>query len=330
MESQKRVFCTVFDKNYLYQGVVLYRSLLSHSPDFVLYCLALDEVAVKTLESLQYPHLKVVSLSQLNQGWIEWIKQRTTYGQFCWSMQPVLCHYILEIGEPSVTYLEADSCFFSNPEPLFQELSQDSISLSPHWFTPKFEYLGEQSGKYCTQFNYFKNDDHGRACLEYWREQNFEYRKELPYEVPGQYCLNYFEEKFKGVHVLTNRGAGVAPWNVQQYTLSTKDGVPQVNGKPVIFYHFHQLGSYLEEYFDLGTYPLSETAIDLFYRPYLKELRRVEVEVRVKFPDFNFKKRILAPPSIFKSLFTADLNCLKKAVRGFQRKWFGNYNVIKG
>jgi len=51
--------------------------------------------------------------------------------------------------------------------------------------------------------------------LEYWRRNCFEYSKDRPTAYPGQTCLNDWPERFESVRVITHKGAGVAPWNIE-------------------------------------------------------------------------------------------------------------------
>jgi len=328
MTQDCQIYCTVFDKNYLYQGVTLFRSLQSYSPKFKLYCLALDSESVSALRTLNFPELIVVELSNLNPDQVNWIRPRVTYPQFCWSMQPLICKFVLDAGEPSVTYLESDSCFFSNPQPIFEELRSASVSLAPHFFADEFKDSQGTSGKYCTHFNFFRNDHDGRACLEFWREKNFEYAKEHPNVFPGQTALDYFKEKFKGVVEIENRGAGVAPWNVQQYAVSKKSHQVLINGQPVIFYHFHQLARYQDGKFGLGEYPFSKQTIDYLYIPYIREVLESERMVRAQVPSFDFKRAAPVEPTMLNSAASLNKTAFKRSIHNLIRKIKGVYHVI--
>ncbi len=326
------VFCTVFDKNYLFQGVTLYRSLERALPSFKLYCLALDAPSVDTLQKLQLRSLSVVTLADLPQDQVQEIRNVASYGQFCWAMQPLICKYVLDQGNPHSTYIEADAYFFSSPVPLLQEIGNYSACVAPHWYSSSNLGLEAIAGKYCTHFNYFKNDTPGREVLEYWRTQCFLYRKEKPLYYPGQLALNDWPSLFPQVYELKNRGAGVAPWNVQQYVLGAnqknQNTCPTVDGNDVIFYHYHQLVYTTHGQLELGLYPLSDKIIETFYAPYVRALVEAEKLVKAVNPHFKYKREVPPPPSILQSLLSANLNLFKKATQPLRRKLKGNYNVF--
>lgn len=330
MRQDKLVFCTVFDKNYLIQGLALYQSLVPHCKNFVLYCLCMDQIAADALAKLNYPNIKIVTMNDLNQSWIELAKSKMSWGQICWTMQPIICSYVLSQNESHVTYLEADSYFFNKPEILFDEIGDKSISLVPHAFSPEALKHEDASGIYCVQFNYFKNNEIAKKCLDYWRESCFKYNKNTPLYLPGQICLNDWETNFKDVAIVNHPGAGVAPWNVQKYKI---EKTPTVDGKPVVFYHYHQLARYPNGDFDLGTYPLSNEANEYLYIPYMKAILKAEKEIKESSPAFNYRREVNPLPGIFNGFYDLFLkfkkNTLKTSLKPLIRKIKGVYNVVK-
>ncbi|MBF0123432.1 MAG: hypothetical protein HQL21_08545, partial [Candidatus Omnitrophica bacterium] len=175
-----RTFCTLFDKNYLFQGVALYNSLKRHSKSFQLYVLCMDSTAFNTLTKMKLENCVPISVDELLNSEVAQVRERTTHGQFCWVCQPLLCQFVLDkFKVDMVTYLEADSLFFSDPEVLFQELEASSVSLVSHNFSPEFERFLPGSGKFCVQFNAFRNDAAARRTLQYWRECCFQYSNKV-------------------------------------------------------------------------------------------------------------------------------------------------------
>lgn len=323
-----RIFCTVFDKNYLYQGLALYKSLSKNSPSFKLYCLTLDNESEGMLRQLNYPNLIVVGLNSLDQTLLEAARKHSTYAQFCWITQPILCQYVLSLAEQSVTYLEADSWFFSDPEAHFREIGDSSVAISPHVFSPQFRFHEKCAGKFCTQFNYFKNDAIGLACVAYWLSCCLEYRAEKPNYFPGQLSLDRWADKFPSTIVLGHRGGGVAPWNVQKYCVSREHEKVKIDESDLIFYHYHQVARLPNDSFFLGDYPLPAEALKWIYKPYLRDILDVERTVRGINPNYNFKRIKPPVPSFIPALFKFDFIALKSIIKHILRRMHGRYTVL--
>jgi hypothetical protein len=324
----KRSYCTLFDKNYLYQGVALYQSLVRHAGDFNLYVLCMDEISYSLIESMELDNIIPLNVEDILTELLEEVRNRTTHSQFCWVCQPVICQFILEHFKVDlITYLESDSLFFSSPEPIFDEMGSNSVTLVPHNYSSEFDN-SKTAGEFCVQFNAFKNDTTGLAVLEYWREWCFKYDKSAPFKYPGQTNLDDWPEKFENVAVICNSGAGVAPWNVNGYELKLDNITPQVNGLSVVFYHFHQYGRFSSGDHQLGNYPLSEDVIDLFYRPYVKALRDAENFVHAFDPDFSYRREYDSTYIFSNVVRSLSVKSLKEYLSYIKDHIRGRYNIF--
>ena len=332
MGDQTPVFCTIFDKNYLVQALALHQSLKTHANKFKLYCLALDDLSTAALRTLAHPEIVVVTLADIDQSQLPHIRAQMSWAQLCWSMQPLFCLHILDLGESHVTYLETDSMFFSDPLVLLKEIGNRSVSLVPHHFSAEFKKFESESGRFCVQFNFFRNDANARSCLNYWLNRCLEYRKDLPFTLPGQLCLNDWEKMFLGVAVIENQGAGVAPWNIQQYRITKVKEQVYVDKTPVVFFHYHQFSRYQNGDFELGLYPISVGAYEYFYKPYIQMLLDIEDELKKKANGFSFRREIENPPNIFsamaRSIIEMNFSALDKSTQPIRRKLKGTYNVV--
>jgi hypothetical protein len=147
----------------------------------------------------------------------------------------------------------------------------------------------ETFGIYNVGWVSFRRDANGRACVEWWRERTNEWCLD---QVDGerfadQGYLNQFPRLFAGVHVLSNLGANLAPWNVGARTISNRGGAVYANNDRVLFFHFHRLrrlndSEYLVPH---GTYkaPLDRVVRDQLYRPYLREVQALERDMEARF-----------------------------------------------
>jgi len=323
-----RTYGTLFDKNYLYQGVALYQSLVRHAGDFKLYVLCMDEISYSVLHGMKLDNLIPLCVEDVLTPTLEEVRSRTSPGQFCWVCQPVICQYILDhFHADIVTYLEADSLFFSSPEVLFDEMEANSVSLVPHNYSSEFDN-SETAGEFCVQFNAFRNNSTGLAVLEYWREWCYKYNKSAPLEYPGQTNLDDWPNKFEGVSVIRNIGAGVAPWNVSGYELTMENIVPHVNGLPVVFYHYHQYGRFTSGDHQLGNYPMSQTVIDFFYRPYVAAMREAEKYVHAFDPEFSYRREYPSTYIFANVLRSLSVRSFKEYLSNIKNRIRGRYNIF--
>ncbi len=323
----RRTFCTLFDRNYLYQGVALHRSLVRHAGDFRLYALCMDSTAHALLTKMNLPTLVPVAVEDLLTPEIAAVRARTTHGQFCWVCQPLICQFLLNTGVADmVTYLEADSLFFSSPEALFEEMGSRSVTLVPHNYSSEFDNSAS-AGLFCVQFNAFTRDASAGEVLSYWRECCFRYDKSAPGAYPGQTSLDDWPQRFGCVAVIRNPGAGVAPWNVRGYRLTLENSIPHVNGVPTVFFHYHQYGRCKNGSHELGSYPLSREVVDCFYRPYVREIDLAAQQVRAVDPSFTYRREYPDSGTLRDLLQSFSGTGVKAYLGSLKRKIRGRYNV---
>jgi hypothetical protein len=323
-----RHYCAVFDKNYLFQGLTVFRSLSFSSEKYKFYPLCMDDESYNLLTEMKLNDMIPVKLDDIMTDELVEVRNRTTKGQFCWVCQPIICQYILnKFKAEMVIYLEADSLFFSDPEVILQELGEDSVSLVPHNFTPAFDNTAV-AGEYCVQFNAFKNDERSHKVLSYWKQSCFTYSRERLTDYPGQTCLNDWPILFDGVKHIENIGAGVAPWNVNSYKVSSNNNQIYVDDTPVIFYHFHQYGQYEDGTHELGSYPFTIAAKKLIYGKYIHELKATIDLVHQVDPKFNYV-RTYPKYTLLKHLFSSNINAVLNAYFVvLKRKIKNRYNIF--
>ena len=240
-------FCTLFDANYLARALVLYRSLAETGSDFRLRAFCMDDESHAALTRLDLPGLLPVSLAELeaHDPELAAVKPSRTPVEYYWTATPAVCLYCLE-REPeleAITYLDADLMFFADPEPVFDELGDGSVLITPHRFASRVEEQSESNGVYNVQFLTFRRTDDGLAAVRWWRDRCLEwcYARAEDGKFGDQKYLDDWPERFAGVHVVEHPGAGLAPWNVEGHALEARNGSVLVDGRPLVFYHFHKL-----------------------------------------------------------------------------------------
>ncbi len=285
-----RSYCTIFDKNYLIQGLALYNSLKYSSRNYQLFCLCMDTESFKLLIKFKLTNLIPIHIDDLMNSQLNIVRNETTFGQFCWVCQPVFCEYLLNTFYlDMIIYQESDTIFFSDPEIIINELEGYSSCLVPHNFSLDTDNA-KSAGNYCIQFNAFKNNLDGLSVLNYWKTECFKYSKNTPTLYPGQLCLDNWVDNFNGVKVINNIGAGVAPWNILQYRIFIKDQMLYVNNTPIIFYHYHAFGRYPNGLYELGRYRYTKNVITYIYSSYVNLLIDAEKLIISIDINYNFKR----------------------------------------
>lgn len=282
-------FCTLFDSNYLDKGLVLYDSMNAVMEDFRLYILAMDDTCLHILKTMELPKTVIISLQEFEDEELLQIKADRTRAEYCWTCTASLIEYVLEkYGERFCTYVDADLYFYQDPRKLIEEMVEAdcSVQIVKHGFGSGILAREKEkaAGKYCVQFNTFRNDSDGRAILKTWNEQCRNHCSMEPGEMGDQKYLSDWAEKYDKVHVLMHQGAGVAPWNLFRFRKAEQAGM-LVDKKTkelfeLIFYHFHHLEYIDDSLVDLNVFKkelgAQEDLVYDIYIPYVKKLEEVK------------------------------------------------------
>ncbi len=322
-------FCTLFDKDYLLFGLALHRSLMQLATPFHLFVLAMDEPCEKALRVLALEHVVIIPLRDVLTPDYDFVHRQMSPAQICWTCQPLLCRYLLDrCGVGAVTYLEADSFFFSDPRPVFDEIGSHSVSVVPHRYAPGSDSTAT-SGIYCVQFNLFRDDAPSRDLLDGWERASLTYDRRSPLAFPGQLALNGWPARSPSVWVVQHIGAGVAPWNQARYRVSQRGRVPTVDGVDVVFYHFHGLSFVDDDTVLLSPYALGTNTIDYLYRPYLRSLAAARAQVRHAIPGFAFAKR-LETLGVWEAVASLEVTRMRRVAQLlFHRYYRGRRNIMR-
>jgi hypothetical protein len=274
-----------------YQLPVLVGSMMKHCQPFTLHVLAWD-----------FDGFEVPSVKALGWNWHPETSIRFTHRSDFLALHPeyenlpgpprktinhidtarwrVIADLISE-GFGPVTYLDGDQFFFSSPEPMYAEIGDAKLAVSPHRIPPRTMGLPgvvlETHRKYGL-FNSGLSVVADLAIAEEMAEAVFRWSYCATIEYPpGNYLFGdqgHLERVAckHGAHVIQNPGVNVAPWNANRHRLEEREGELFVDDVPLVTYHFSGLrpGGQLAH----PEYCVPQTYLDLVYRPYLAELER--------------------------------------------------------
>ena len=280
-------FCTLFDSNYMDKGLVLYESLKEVTENFKLYILAMDDQCYSVLCHMNLENVVAISLEEFEDVELLGIKKQRTRAEYCWTCTASLIDYVFEkYKEEFCTYIDSDLYFYHDPSVLIQEMcnANCSVQIVKHNFGTNKRALEKEkhSGKYCVEFNTFKNDSYGREVLTAWKKQCRDHCSMAPGEMGDQKYLSNWPETYGKVHVLQHLGGGVAPWNIARFKYDNKEKKILLERKSkevydLIFYHYHHLEYLSQKSININVFKEElfvnqELVLDL-YIPYLNKLQ---------------------------------------------------------
>lgn len=289
----RRVYCTYFDSAYLARGIAMLRSLRRHDPNARILVVALDELSRRAVLARFGPRIRVIGTGPLHTAVPDLRDAQAARSPWAYyaTQKPVVAQFAME-SHPRpecVVYIDADTWFFAEPTPFFEEVGEASVAISPNRFPPALQHL-ESFGRYCAGFIYWRNDQTARRCLTDWRDDCLDWCAEQP-QPDGRFMnqgyLNRWPERYPAVHLVQHPGMNLAPWNIDGHHLDRNPAGITVDGSPLIFYHFHGLERQPDGRW-FTKFPHLERQLDLardaIYLPYLAA---VEAERRGLIEDFG-------------------------------------------
>jgi hypothetical protein len=279
------LYCTLFDRNYATRGLALHGSLLKHCGQFRLMVLCLDESTYEILTTLSLQNVELVSLSSLEKSdpELKRVRAQRTPVEYYFTCKPALMKFLAEkyATAQRITYLDSDLFYFSDPGPLELEYADSAVALTPHRFPPRLAEL-DNRGRFNAGWISVSCGEEGRRFIDWWRARCIEWcRWEVLEDRYGdQKYLDRVPMLFSRVTILDHAGANLAPWNLEGLDIRrTEDGVA-VEGKPLVFFHFHGLRRVLYRIYDSGLafydMNLSPQVRRNIYRPYFSDLALAE------------------------------------------------------
>ena len=285
------IFCTLFNYAYLPQGMALYRSLVSTlGEDFTLYILCMDSFVEEAYEYRKMRGVRLIRLADIETDRLKAAKSSRTFGEFCWTCTGPLIRFVQELVPQGtlVTYVDADIAFFSTPKAIEAELGDGSVFIHEHDFAPEFAKLSAGSGRFNVGVTGVRKNEEGRACLDRWIGQCLD---ECVMDPAAGKCgdQNYLDEwpkLYPNLVVSKSSGIGRAPWNITKNMVRTENGKVEIDGQPLVFYHYHGLRMLRRRF---GIDPTMLTTGDYYvppqiersiYEPYVRELYRCQDRLR--------------------------------------------------
>lgn len=271
-----RTFCTLFDLKYAVQGCLLLDSLRAFEKDADIWVLAMDD-KTGPLVFAKYESVHVLTEKDMLDRFPELVPVKATRSraEWCFTLSSHLMKLVQEKTGVPCAYMDADTFLYQALDPLYEELGTNPIGIIPHRFAPEHYERLKINGTFNVGWVYIDSfSDKGGACLDAWMAVCREGKtREQSGRFSDQLALENWPADF-GAKVIEHPGANLAPWNQSQYKYDVEPNRLLVDGKPLLFYHFHELkvtpvaGKKSLSIYPTG-YQLALAVVENVYMPYM-------------------------------------------------------------
>lgn len=217
-------------------------------------CVITDEISDELRKLGNFYNFEVKHLEEvINLDTLKHIQSSRSFIEQMWTYPSVILNSLMSTKSQysDLLYLDADIYFFNDSRILWDEIPLGNIGVVEHKFSPRLAEVFGDSGKYNVSWVSIPTTETGKLCAAEWAQNCLDlcpsvaqYNKnELIYGDQGY--LNSWPSKYPdAIYSLQHLGAGVAPWNFEQYEITEHIGSIFIDGDPLIFYHFssHQFG----------------------------------------------------------------------------------------
>lgn len=296
----RHYYYTIYRKDYLYKGIVLYESIKLYDSDYRFFVVCMEEESVELLNKLNYTNLIPISIKEIEEYDKRIPELKTQRGEktYIWTAKASVPLYLFNRYEEidRIVWLDGDTEFQSSPEPIYQQWGDYSVLLTEEKFDGEYEYLGHLVGFYNTGFMGFKRDETGLMVLNYFKERLQEWKNTEEEQVNwnDQLYVDDWTERFPNVGVVKHNGINLTPFiasraNAEEKAfVNFKGGIPYIGNTPIVLYHFMALKYYESNEYDLCYYwmKIDIETVNKLYKPYIKRCSKAFDTINAVNPDF--------------------------------------------
>jgi hypothetical protein len=269
-------YVTLFDSNFLPQGLSLHESLVRHAGTFTLWVVCMDEKAKQVLDRLSKLEIRTIAVSEIETEHVQLldVKRQRNRVEYCWTLTPLTPKLVFDRDHSveRVTYLDADMFFLKDPTPVHEEFFQSgkSVLITDHAFDAEND-RASTSGRYCVQFMTFVREK-SEPVRQWWETRCIEWcfaRRENG-KFGDQKYLDDWPTRFPNdVYVLQQLDLLLGPWNTGRFHYSRG-----------VAWHFHGLRLIEGGRVQLHPGYSVPTEVDVYvYSPYVESLRHAMKQI---------------------------------------------------
>lgn len=291
-------YCSTYSKDYIYKGLVLYNSLQKYDQDFHFFFICVQDEVKNLLENMELRNVTLISMKDIeNEDWeLANIRSTRNDKEYIWSSKASIMLYLLNHFSEldHIIWLDGDTAFLSDTQPIFDEWGNFSIFLTEEQYKGKYKRLSKIYGVYNTGFMGFKRDQNAIHCLQWFREKLIEWCFDKPEKGrwSDQMYVNDWVTRFENVGVAGNIGINANLFILRDRTVTADDDNLYINGDRLILFHYYGFKYFNRNEFDLcahGQSPKDEIVQWLFV-PYIQACNEVMDSISYIDRDFYQKQ----------------------------------------
>jgi len=261
-------YVTIFDSNFLPQGIALNISLQRFAGQYTLWVICADDLAFKILKKLNLANIRLLNLVDLETDELRFAKKNRNFREYFWTLTPFLAKFIFNI-DPSIEqiiYIDADMWLISDPSSITEEFikSGKDILITKHAYAKEYDQ-SKSNGEFCVQFLIFKNNQKAELVRKEWELECLEWCYQEP--SAGKFGDQKYLDKWPTshgdvVHILGDLAAMQGPWNTIKFPYQR-----------AIFHHFHGFRLGKDYSYSLSSaYEIPAQTIQNIYEPYFLDI----------------------------------------------------------
>lgn len=277
-------FVSIFDQNYIVQGITTLESIIFSVPNSKIFVVAIDDRTNQILRDYFGNKVTIINLQERNElnYYFQKFRENRKYSESIFSLKAHALSYVMNMISQNdwAVYVDADVYFKSWPASIkVSDLHHFSYFISRHRFSKKNSGL-RQYGDFNAGFVGFKKDNNGMSALKWWQECcDRKVDLKLTFEnYADQGYLNLLPKRFGSALVLDSGQINQGMWNSPPCKLS--DLVAVRNWE---IFHFHGFRVTREYIFtDLNRYSYNIINLVYFawiYVPYIAHTRKTIMEL---------------------------------------------------
>lgn len=244
MRAMKTAFFTICSRNYLAYALTLRESLLAAEPDHELVIFLADEA----VGSNELAGIKTIAVAELGRPEIAAMALRYSIMEFNTAIKPFCFqHLFRKMDFEAAIYLDPDIEVF-HPLTQVHEALQAGASciLTPHILEPlEGEFLPSdldilKCGTFNLGFAAFARTPEAEDFLSWWARRLVDHCfSDIEHGLfVDQKFVEFAPSFIAALQVLRHPGYNVAYWNLTHRTVEKSGNALQVNGHPLVFFHF--------------------------------------------------------------------------------------------